>query len=178
MNRSYCGEHIDYQFGRSRTCIAGDDQCTQCKLNDALARIEELESAYEEIGEIDQYKRGYCDWYNTATWNTSMNDWHFWKTDPPETQTVVWAKWYIIDEPVMVKTCKRHCCVSDRFGSMSLPSFWKVATTEETAVFESKSPLNIDMSETPVLARRVEVNESKTCGLVEDQHEELALYRT
>jgi len=60
-----------------------------------------------------------------------MTVWNIWKEEAPPIDTFVKAKYKFDDNPVIVKTCRRGCCVSNWCGSLLLPSFWIPASDEE-----------------------------------------------
>jgi hypothetical protein len=61
-----------------------------------------------------------------------MSAYHIWREDPPPRSAYVWAKYSLIgDSWQLVKTCKRGCCVYSLGVSMTLPAYWREATTQE-----------------------------------------------
>lgn len=65
-----------------------------------------------------------------------MSAWNIWLDDPPPRETWIRAKWRWMDDDgsLIVRTCKRGCCVQEpHLGSMTLPKFWLPATPEEIA---------------------------------------------
>lgn len=52
MNKTYCGNYIEQQFGATHTCKEGDWQCTSCQLIDVEAERDRLRDALEAIDEF------------------------------------------------------------------------------------------------------------------------------
>ena len=64
---------------------------------------------------------------------TLVNGWNDWYYDAPPVSTLVWAKYSLSHDPVMVLTCPNGCCIADIRGSHPNPNFWIAATQEEKA---------------------------------------------
>jgi hypothetical protein len=66
-----------------------------------------------------------------------MSAFNIWRENPPPRNTWVWAKFKLTkDKWIMVKTCKRGCCVYHFGEALILPKFWRDATPEEIAAEE------------------------------------------
>lgn len=76
-----------------------------------------------------------------------MTAWNIWREEPPPPGTWVRAKYRFGDEPQTVQTCRHGCCVQSWLGSMTLPSFWLLATEEEIDAELTMTPFHINLAE-------------------------------
>jgi len=88
------------------------------------------------------------------------SEWLDWYYTKPPISTIVWGKWSLTQNWVPVRTCPNGCCVSDAFGAMQNPNFWKSMTPEEQQQAEVTWQAQRGSLEEQLRAKVVEMVES------------------